>query len=160
MKKAMSTLFAILALASQLSFASEKSITISNEATYYDKKIIAPNIRNECIHLGSEFSNSTELQLSKQGWEVNRDDSLPANGLSLKLVITNVHSSGNAWTGHRKSVSIEAILMKDGETIDSYEHIRKSGGGIGGGFKSSCAVLKRCVDTLGKDVSKWLSRTL
>lgn len=149
---------ASLVLLSQISFAGEKAITINNSASYYDKRIIAPNIRKECTNLGAQFSDSTELQLSKRGFSVARDNSLPDSGLSLELLITNVHSSGNAWIGHKKSVSIEAVLYKDGEKIDTYEGIRNSGGGIGGGFKSSCAVLKRCVDTLGKDVSNWLQK--
>lgn len=42
--------------------------------------------------------------------------------------------------------------------IDTYAGSRNSSGGIGGGFKGSCAVLERCVNTLGKDVDAWLKK--
>ena len=81
-----------------------------------------------------------------------------AQGLSLSLAITNEVTAGNAFMGHSKSVSIEATLHRDGEVVDTYVGTRDSGGGFGAGFKSSCTVLKRCVNTLGKDGAGWLRR--
>lgn len=139
--------------------AAEREITISESATYYDEKIIAPNIRSECTNLGRQFSESTKKYLSEKGWAVDRSDELPDTGMALNLVITNAHSGGNAWSGHKKSVSIEVEMYRDGELVDTYEGIRNSSGGFGGGFKGSCDVLKRCVNTLGKDVAKWLGKS-
>jgi hypothetical protein len=79
-----------------------------------------------------------------------------SEGTQLKLMISNALSSGNAFMGHHKSVSIIAELYKDGKLIDTYSTTRNSGGGIGAGFKNSCAVLERCVTTLGKDVAQWV----
>ena len=139
-------------------YASAEKISISDSATYYDKKLIAPNIRKECVDLGKQFSDSTQKQLTKRKWNVTRSDETSESGYALELVIVNAVSAGNAFTGHKKSVSIEAKLFKDGELLDTYEGVRDSGGGFGAGFKSSCDVLQRCVNTLGKDVSKWLKR--
>ena len=141
-----------------VAIADSKKITISDQAGYYDEKIIQSNIRSECVELGRQFSDSTNKYLAKNKWDVVRSDELPSSGYGLELSITNALSAGNAWAGHRKSVSIEAKLYKDDELLDSYVGTRDSGGGFGAGFKSSCDVLKRCVNTLGKDVSKWLKK--
>ena len=74
------------------------------------------------------------------------------------LTLTNATSIGNAFMGHRKSVTIEAILYEDGVEIDHYRGSRDSGGGFGAGFKGSCSVLGRCVKTLGKDVANWYNK--
>ena len=66
-------------------------------------------------------------------------------------------SGGNAFVGHHKSVSILATLYKDGHAIDSYTTTRSSQGGLLAGFKGSCSVLYRCVDTLGSDISRWVN---
>ena len=137
--------------------AEEKSITIRDEATYEDERSIPYKIRKECTQLGRQFSDSTERFLSKAGWAVNRSDSRSGEGLELNLVITNAYSAGNAWIGHRKSVTIEAQLFKNGEMVDHFEAVRDSSGGFAGGFKGSCDVLHRCVNTLGKDVTEWLA---
>jgi len=144
-------------LFSQAAFA-EKSIVISESASYYDEKIIPPNIRQECVELGTQFSDSTQKFLTAKGWQAEQAADLPESGLSLELTIVNAMSSGNAWSGHKKSVSMEAKLMKNGEVIDTFERQRDSNGGFGAGFKGSCAVLQRCVNALGKDVAKWMSK--
>ena len=134
------------------------TITISDNAEYYDEKVIPSNIRSECTALRSGLSDSAEKSLSQIGWNVVKSDTVGGDGLSLKLMITTAHSSGNAYFGHKKSVSVEAELYKDGELLDSFSGTRNSGGGFGAGFKGSCTVLQRCVHTLGKDVSNWLSK--
>lgn len=140
--------------------ADDKTIAVNAVATYYDEKIIPSNIKNECDELGAQLSKSAMINLTKNGWSVlsspNIDDS--TQPIKLKLQIANALSSGNAFVGHRKSVSILAELYKDGELIDTYSGTRDSGGGVGAGFKGSCAVLARCVNTLGSDVTKWLEK--
>ena len=137
---------------------SANQITITENAQYYDEKIIQTNILDECKELGSQFSASTEKYLSKNSWEVTRSNELPESGLSIELEITNALSGGNAFMGHQKSVTIEATLMKDGQEVNTFRGTRNSNGGFGAGFKSSCDILNRCVNTLGKDISKWLKK--
>ena len=74
------------------------------------------------------------------------------------MKIVNATSRGNAYTGHHKSVSIEAELFENGQLVDTYTGSRNSTGGFAGRFKGSCSVLARCVNTLGNDVSKWLKK--
>ncbi|MBB3062843.1 hypothetical protein [Microbulbifer rhizosphaerae] len=133
-------------------------ITINQKAEYYDTKVIAPNIVRECTNLGYKFSDSTKQFLEKYGFSaaLQPELDLKTEGFNLKLSILNAVSSGNAWTGHRKSVTVEAELYRDGELIDSFQNARNSSGGFGGGFKGSCQILERCVHTLGNDVAKWI----
>lgn len=109
--------------------------------------------------MGQNFSASTQKYLEERGWSVKQTASpeTEAEGLSIKLEITNAFSSGNAFIGHRKSVSVVASLFKDGKLIDSYSTSGNSSGGAFGGFKGSCAVLYRCTNTLGSDVAKWMA---
>lgn len=160
MKYVSKLLFAMVvnALMVGVSLAKDKTIVISDVASYYNEMIIAPNIRNQCTNLLGQFSDSTEVYLKKKKWNVERSNNISDSGYYLELKVTNAHSSGNAWTGHNKSVSILANLYQDGELLDTYEGVRNSGGGFGAGFKGSCQVLGRCVNTLGKDVSKWLRK--
>lgn len=141
-------------------YASDKSITVSTEASYYDEKIIPSNIKSECSGLGSQFSEATKTNLESDGWNVSLGNEVGASatGTTIKLQIANALSAGNAFLGHRKSVSVIAELYKDGKLVDTYSGTRDSGGGFGAGFKGSCAVLQRCVTTLGSDVSKWLKK--
>jgi len=141
-------------------FANEKVISISSKASYYDEKIIPSNIKTECSELGQQFSEATKRYLEAEKWQVNFVDNAgkATKGTSIKLQITNAVSAGNAFMGHSKSVAILAELYKDGKLIDTYTASRDSGGGFAGGFKGSCSVLHRCVNTLGSDVAKWLKK--
>lgn len=151
------TALAVSSLCAQA--AGSKSINISDTATYYDEKVIASNIKSECVELGSQFSASTKKFLESDGWSVNLNSDLDnvKDGTKLKLQITNATSSGNAFIGHNKSVSVEAKLYTNGKLVDTFTGSRNSSGGFAGGFKGSCSILARCVNTLGSDVSKWLS---
>ena len=151
-------LLAFTLLFSPVVFAAD--ITINQTVKFHDEKIIASKIKTECVNLGPKLVASTEAAVQKNGWSVIKKDDVDSSttGVSLKLTIANAHSSGNAFIGHHKSVSIIAELFKDGKLVDTYTGDRNSSGGFGGGFKGSCAVLERCVNTLGKDVSEWLAK--
>ncbi len=138
--------------------ASANDLSINQIAPYHDAKVIQDNVKQECIDLGKQFSDATISAVKKNGWSVStRPEAEPSQqGLDLKLTIVNAISSGGFYIGQRKSVSIEAVLYKDGQVVNTFNSTRNSGGGAGGSFKSSCSILKRCVDTLGVDVSKWL----
>lgn len=152
------TLLAFAVLLAPTAFAAD--ITINQTVKYHDEKIIATKIKSECVNLGPKLVASTEAAVQQNGWSVIKKDVVDGtgSGVSLKLTIANAHSSGNAFIGHHKSVGIIAELFKDGKLVDTYTGERSSSGGFGAGFKGSCAVLERCVNTLGKDVSEWLSK--
>jgi len=139
--------------------ADERRVAVSSSAAYYDENVIASNILSECSDLGSSFSVSTEQFLQQNGWRVTPLDGEPSAGAGkqLKLRIINALSAGNAFLGHRKSVSVIAELYDDGQLVDSYRETRNSSGGFSGPFKGSCAVLYRCTNTLGSDVAKWMA---
>lgn len=141
--------------------ASKSSMSLLNIeafASFKDDKQVAANVLQECHSLGSQFSQSTERYAKEYNLGVQRVSELDASskGTNLKLYITSVYSGGNAFIGHRKSVSIMAELYKNGKKLDEYSYTRNSGGGFMGGFKGSCSVLKHTVNTLGNDVAKWL----
>ncbi|MEH6566528.1 MAG: hypothetical protein V7756_14460 [Halopseudomonas sp.] len=139
--------------------AADRSLALSSSASYYDPQVIADNILSECTELGASFSRSTEKYLREQGWSVVPLNAEPAagDGKQIKLQVINALSSGNAFLGHRKSVSIMAQLYENGQLIDTYRQTRNSSGGFGGPFKGSCEVLYRCTNTLGNDVAKWMA---
>ena len=145
---------------SLVAFANDNNTLLINKAAdYYDQRSIASNIVSECTNLGFKLSDSTRVFLEKQGFAVDtaEDIAQQAEGMSLKLTITNAVSAGNAFLGHKKSVSVEAQLFQDGELLDTFTRTRNSGGGFGAGFKGSCTVLHRCAHTLGKDVARWMA---
>lgn len=161
MKNYILVVFLAIASYGTIVSAGEKSnISVNDKAPYYDKKIIPAKIRKSCTALGSNFSKFTKKFLEKYGYSVTLKPELKKTdkGQNLILEITNASSAGNAFTGHRKSVSIEAVLYQDGKEIDKYSGSRDSGGGFGGGFKGSCSVLDRCVNALGKDIARWLKK--
>lgn len=160
MKLGMVIASAALILSSANALANNKNIGINAAAGYYDEKIIPANIKAECHQLGAQFSASVAKNLQAKGWNVitRRGEAARTKGKNLRLQINTAQSSGNAFVGHRKSVTVEAEFYQDGRLIDTFNATRNSGGGIGGGFKGSCAVLKRCVNTLGKDLSKWMGK--
>ena len=74
----------------------------------------------------------------------------------MAVEITNAISGGNAFIGHRKSMTATAELFENGQSVDTATFTRNSGGGFGAGYKSSCSVLGRCTKALGNDFANWL----
>ncbi|AQS37875.1 hypothetical protein Sps_02723 [Shewanella psychrophila] len=136
----------------------DKTVYILMDIPFRPDSHIADNIENECAELGNQFSNSVLKYAKKQKLSLKAVDQLPANGKVLKLSIDDVYSAGNAFIGHRKSASITASYLVDGEMLATTEKTRNSGGGFFGGFKGSCSVLAHTVNTLGNDVAKWLKQ--
>ena len=100
-------------------YAGDKNITVSTQASYYDEKIIPSNIKSECSGLGSQFSEATKNNLESDGWNVSLGNEVGASatGTTIKLQIANALSAGNAFIGHKKSVSVIAELYKDGKLV-------------------------------------------
>ena len=118
---------------------------------------IAGNIRKECA-LQTKLSNFVEAYSVGDGIGVIRVGKVTkkTRGKALVITITDAVSSGNAFIGHRKFVSIKGTLYNSGKKQSGFTAARVSGGGAFGGFKGSCDVLGRTVKVLGQDVSLWL----
>ena len=153
-------ILAMLTLGTNAS-AHAEDILITAAADYHDAAIISENIRFECTDLGSHFSQSAKRYIEEKdsGWQVSLSDNPEAQtaATAIKLKIMNAVSAGHAFIGHRKSVTVSATLYRNGKAVDTFSGTRDSMGGFMGGFKGSCDVLYRCVDTLGNDVADWLS---
>jgi hypothetical protein len=139
--------------------ASAQSTTIymTQLAPYADARQIDKAVLAECP-LPVQQAELIVAQAAKAGITVVRDDAAAkaGKGRVLQVEIVNAVSLGNAFTGHRKQVSIKGRLLEDGKEIGDFAGKRSSGGGAFAGFKGSCAVLGRCVQTLASDVTQWL----
>ena len=144
-----------------IALADKSAIAISPAAAYANPGAVANNIREEC-RLPEYQAEVVRRQIESLGMAVKvvDKDQVPAEGRYLLLRIENAVSSGNAFLGHRKSVVTSVKLFEDGKDVARSTFARDSMGGFGGGFKGSCAVLERCVDTLGSDIKRWLQREL
>ena len=124
---------------------------------FADNGAIPFKVKNECTEIGRQFSNSIAKYSAKNDIKIIQSDELLAVKKNiLVLNIQNVYSSGNAFIGHRKSVTVQAKLLVNGEEINRQSFTRNSSGGFMGGFKGSCSVLAHTVNTIGSDVDKWL----
>lgn len=134
------------------------TITLVNAVPYTPDNEIRKNILNECTTLGEKLSSFTQSYSKKKSVTVELVDGvdIAGPGRILAMEITDAVSSGNAFIGHRKFVGIRGTLWENGEKIASFDGQRGSGGGMWAQYKSSCAVLGRCVKRLGKDVAEWL----
>lgn len=137
---------------------SGQTIHIARAIPYADPTLIQKSIIEECVELPERLSEFIASDAKAIGINVVRDgsDAPAVDGLVLDIKIATAVSSGNAFTGHTKQVSVAGRLLDGGREIANFTGIRSSGGGFGAGFKGSCAVLDRCVQTLGQDIAEWL----
>lgn len=139
--------------------ASAQSTTIymTQLASYSDVLHVSRAIVDECA-LPQQQAELIVSEAAKAGITIVRDDQAAkaGKGRALQVEISDAISAGHAFTGHRKQVNIKGRLFEDGKEIGDFVGIRSSMGGVFGGFKGSCAVLGRCVQTLASDVVQWL----
>ena len=132
-------------------------VAIQDTIPYENPDRVDSRITAECKSLGENFSTSIDKYGKEFGVEVTRSaGDISKNEVYANIRIVSALSIGNAFTGHRKSVTVETILYKNGAVLGKKMMTRDSGGGAFAGFKSSCDVLDRTVNTLGSDVVKWL----
>ena len=137
--------------------ASAGEFNVQRAAPYASDAIIAGNIKRECP-IDSQLAEALRREGQKSGHTVTLVDTLDtASGQSLKLEIIDAESTGNAWMGHRKSVTVKGWLFKDGQEAATFVARRNSSGGVGAGFKGSCSVLERTVNAIGRDIAGWLA---
>ena len=134
------------------------AVKLVSSAPFAADNDIRKKITNNCTTLGAKLSSFTQSFAEKNGVVVQLVDSVDtaAAGRVLELEIDQAVSQGNAFIGHRKFVGVRGTLWEDGQRVATFDGERSSGGGFAAGYKSSCAVLGRCVKALGKDIAAWL----
>jgi len=149
----------IMALGASLAIAGDETTRIASTIPFQDEKKIQEKVLVECAEIGEKLSRFISTYSDKKGVDVQIVPNLPdvkSGERFLKIEIVNAISQGNLIIGHSKFVEVEGTLYEEGEIIGSFYGTRSSGGGFFGGYKGSCAVLGRCVKTLGKDIAAWL----
>lgn len=138
--------------------ASAQSVQVPRPVPYAEDADIEQNIRTEC-KLNEQLADLLQKYAKKNGIEVTFGGApvdVNAPGRVLDLKITNVISMGNAFTGHQKASSVSGTLYENGQKIASFKARRKSMGGAFAGYKGSCSVLGRTIDTMAEDIAGWL----
>lgn len=159
MTRTLGRMLAFLFVALAASAAAGDPVQIPRNVPYRDIEMIPANVVSECTTLGTAFGTSLEKHAAKLGIAtVVVDEILPSTeGRVFRVQITELASGGNAFIGHRKSMTARGELFVNGESKGTVELTRKSSGGFGAGFKGSCSVLARCSNTLGSDFANWLA---
>ncbi|PLY05904.1 MAG: hypothetical protein C0625_11245 [Arcobacter sp.] len=132
-----------------------KTIYIKNIIPYANGNRIADNIKAECT-INQQLAEFIKQYANEKGLKVEFKNKPKYNDLKLIVEITDAMSSGGAFRGHNKYVTISGKLVKGKKSYGSFDAARISGGGFWGAYKGSCAVLGRTVKALGQDVSSWL----
>ncbi|OAM26063.1 hypothetical protein A7P95_10135 [Eikenella longinqua] len=131
---------------------------IADSIPYAPDAKVADRISTECTDLGKTFSQEIISQAKAQGIELQ---AAPAGSLAeqpdrIDIQITDIRSYGSAFTGHYKSINLQLTRYQNGQPTASTKLSRRSLGGMGGMFKSSCSVLDRVTGTLSQDIAAWL----
>lgn len=114
-------------------------------------------VRQECDLDGKLSKFIKENAAGQYANIVTDSDSSSADAQVLTVEIEEVQgAAGGAWSG-TKDVMIKGSLSQKGKMLGDFKARRYSGGGMFGGYKGTCAILGRCVKTLGRDVAEWLT---
>lgn len=113
-------------------------------------------VKKEC-NLTGKLTQFIEQNAADQYAQIIvNSTSRSSNTQILSIQIEHVQGGGGgAWSGG-KSVLISGSLSKRGKVIGDFKARRYSGGGMFGAYKGTCAILGRCVKTLGRDIAQWL----
>ena len=133
------------------------NILVIKPISFNNDNHIRDAVKNEC-NLNGKLIQFIEKNAASHYSNILTDiKSTPTNAQVLTIEIEQVQGgSGGAWSGG-KSVLINGTLTQKGKELGNFKARRYSGGGVFAAYKGTCAILGRCVKTLGKDVAKWLS---
>lgn len=131
-------------------------ILVINPITFKQDAYIRDAVKQEC-NLPSKLTQFIEQNAASQYAEILKDSNSTANNAQvLHVEIEQVQGGGGgAWSG-AKVVLVKGSLTKNGKKLGDFVARRYSGGGMFGAYKGTCAILGRCVRTLGKDIAIWL----
>ena len=137
--------------------ANTRLVVVGRDMSYVDVNSISRSVLNEC-QLPQQGAQLLISAMREAGFEPVIDDQAAqaGKGRVLLVQISNAVSGGNAFIGHRKQVDVRGRLLEDGKEVATFTGVRSSMGGAFGGFKGSCAVLGRCLETLSKDIATWM----
>lgn len=149
----------IIGTALQASAAGENIIYVGKAAPFLDGNEIPAAVIAECHHLReSQIEWIQKAAAEDKSLEVIMDEEAVKAGKGRVLIveIANVVSIGNHWAGHHKQVTLTGRLLENGVEVGSFSAVRSSKGGFG--IRTSCSVLERCEEALGKDIALWLKK--
>lgn len=136
--------------------AGSGGLLVIKEVTFGADASVPEAVKNECALLSRLSAEIKANAAHHYATVLEGSTAEPANADVLSIEIINLMGSGGgAWSGG-KSVMIKGTLSKQGKAVSSFKALRVSGGGVFGGYMGTCAILGRCVRTLGKDVAGWL----
>ncbi len=131
---------------------------------FKDDAYIRDAVKKECDLVGKLTQFIEENATTQFAQIITDSTSIPSGAQVLTIEIEQVESGGGGWSGRRglfggkggNGVGIKGKLTQHGKLLGDFKGLRYSGGGAFGGFKGTCAILGRCVRTLGDDVAGWL----
>jgi hypothetical protein len=134
-----------------------KQVVVPTEVPFSNAEVIDAAIVKEC-GLPQQVGQRLQTALGKAGIEARAVASPKpdAGDHVLLLEIAQAHSGGNAFMGHKKSITVSGKLYRNGQQVAKFVSQRDSGGGFGAGYKGSCAVLARCAEAVAQDTARWL----
>ena len=139
--------------------ANPRLVIVGRDMSYVDVNNISRAVLNEC-QLPQQGAQMLVSAMREAGFEPVIDDQAvqAGKGRVLLVQISNAVAGGNAFIGHRKQVDVRGRLLEDGKEVATFTGVRSSMGGAFGGFKGSCSVLGRCLETLSKDITAWMKK--
>ena len=145
-----------LSLAVSGTALAESVLHMPSKVDFAESAVVPQAVQTECA-LPFKMAQFIEQYSLNHFDHVKTVEAAPAKGQYLKVEIAHVEGAGGgAWSG-AKSVTLRGSLIKDGKPGASFMARRVSGGGAFGGFKGTCDILGRNLQTLGQDVANWLS---
>lgn len=136
-----------------------KEVKIKSSIPFSKDAFIKASIKEEC-DIQKQLSDYTKKYSNDNSVNVEFDDNATKDNSQyyLDLEIIDAISEGNPFLGHNKRTRVSGDLYKNGNRIASFKGQRHSSGGFGAGFKGSCSVLGRTVQSLGEDISVWIKQ--
>ncbi|MFW5969068.1 MAG: hypothetical protein ACOCP9_00360 [Halofilum sp. (in: g-proteobacteria)] len=135
-----------------------QEVTLKTPIEFSDRAEVRDAVLDECRlpeklqQFITEFSAARNITIEPSDGSVDG-----TSGKVLVVEITDVHAPGGGAYSGGKAVTIEGELTENGESLGSLRARRISGGGAFAAFKGTCDILGRDVQTLGQDISKFLT---
>lgn len=127
----------------------ETPIPFASSADVRDAVVDECRLQEKLARFIEEFSAERNITVT--------ESSSPGAGKVLSVSITDVYAPGGGAFSGGKAVTIEGELTENGNTLGTFRARRISGGGAFAAFKGTCDILGRDVETLGSDVSRFLT---